>query len=165
MCPKSKSIYTTEKDFLTAEIDFWIDVASIETGNPKRDEHLKSADFFDAQNHKQITFTASTIGESDNEGNHALWGELTIKGITQNIKLDVQFGGIVKDPWGNQKAGFTVTGVVNRTLFGLTWNAALETGGIMVSEDVTISCELELTNAGQENQEMVLEPASAKAGL
>ena len=96
------SVYTNAKDFTTAEIDLWIDTTSINTGDAKRDEHLKSLDFFDAQNHKQITFTSSTIGKSDQDGNHELWGELTMIGVTKNVKLNVQFGGIIKDPWGNE---------------------------------------------------------------
>ena len=83
------NIYTTDKDFTTAEIDLWIDASSINTGDAKRDEHLKGVDFFDTQNHKQITFTSSTIGKEDKDGNHELWGELTIKGITKNVKLIV----------------------------------------------------------------------------
>jgi polyisoprenoid-binding protein YceI len=156
------SIYTTEKDFTTAEIDLWIDASSITTGDAKRDEHLKSADFFDVQNHKQITFTSSTIGKPDQDGIHEVWGELTMKGITKNIKLNIQFGGIINDPWGNEKAGFTVTGKINRIDWGLNWNTALETGGIMVSEDVTISCEIELTNAGQKDETMDLEAGAGK---
>ena len=140
------SIYTTAKDFTTAEIDLWIDVSSITTGDEKRDEHLKSADFFDVQKHKQITFISNTIGKSDADGNHELWGELTMTGITKNVKLNVQFGGIIKDPWGNEKAGFTVTGKINRSDWGLTWNTSMEAGGLMVSDEVTISSEVELTN-------------------
>jgi len=143
------SIYTTAKDFTTAEIDLWIDASSITTGDAKRDEHLKSPDFFDVQKHKQITFTSSTIGKPDKDGNQELWGELTMIGVTKNIKLNVQFGGILNDPWGNEKAGFTVTGKLNRNDWGLIWNAAIETGGVLVSEEVTISCEVELINSGQ----------------
>ena len=77
------SIYTTANDFTTAEIDLWIDASSITTGDAKRDEHLKSADFFDVQNHKQITFTSSTIGKPDQDGIHEVWGELTMKGIAK----------------------------------------------------------------------------------
>jgi len=156
------SIYTEDKDFATAEIDLWIDASSITTGDEKRDEHLKSADFFDVQNHKQITFTSSTIEKSDPDGNHELWGELTMRGITKNVKLNAQFGGIIKDPWGNEKAGFTVTGKINRTDWGLIWNAALETGGIMVSEDVMITCEVELINVGQKEGTILLEPSADK---
>ena len=152
------SIYTIAKDFETAEIDLWIDSSSITTGDTKRDEHLKSADFFDVQNHKQITFTSSTVGKSDPDGNHELWGELTMRGISKNVKLNVQFGGIMKDPWGNEKAGFTVTGKINRTDWGLIWNTSIEAGGMMVSEEVTISCDIELTNIGQKDLTMKLDP-------
>lgn len=151
------SIYTTSKDFATAEIDLWIDPASIVTGDTKRDEHLKSADFFDVNNHKQITFTSSTIGKPDAVGNHELWGELTMIGVTKNVKLNVQFGGIIKDPWGNEKAGFTISGKINRSDWGLTWNATIETGGLMVSDEVSISCEVELINKGQADMTMKLE--------
>jgi len=154
------SIYTTAKDFETAEIDLWIDTSSITTGDAKRDEHLKSADFFDVQNHKQITFISSTIGKSDPDGNHELWGELTMRGVSKNVKLNVQFGGILKDPWGNEKAGFTVTGKINRSDWGLIWNTSIEAGGVMVSEEVTISCEVELTNIGQKDLTMLLENSS-----
>jgi len=156
------SIYTNEKDFATAEVDLWIDASSITTGDAKRDEHLKSADFFDVKNHKQITFISSTVGKPDADGNHELWGELTMVGITKTIKLILQLGGIVIDPWGNEKAGLTVTGKINRSDWGLIWNTPLETGGLMVSEEVTISCEIELTNLGKENLKIELEPAGAK---
>jgi len=150
------SIYTTSRDFTSAEIDLWIDPSSIDTGDTKRDEHLKSADFFDVNNHKQITFTSSTIGKPDTDGNHELWGELTMIGVTKNVKLNAQFGGIIKDPWGNEKAGFTISGKIKRSDWGLVWNANIETGGLMVSDEVTISCEIELINKGQD--EMTIKP-------
>src|ERR1035437_397674 len=96
------SIYTTEKDFTTAQIDLWIDASSIITGDAKRDEHLKSADFFNVEKHKQITFTSNSTEKLEQEGNHELWGELTMNGITKLIRLNVQFGGIMNDPWGNE---------------------------------------------------------------
>ncbi len=151
------SIYTNGKDFTTAEIDIWIDAASIDTGNKERDDHLKQLDFFDVANHKQIVFTSSTIGNVDEKGNHELWGELTMVGVKQNIKLDVEFGGIVKDPWGNERAGFTVSGKINRADWGLVWNNVMEAGGVMVSEEVNISCEIELTNVGFKDLTMELE--------
>ena len=151
------SIYTSEKDFTTAVIDLWIDASSITTGDEKRDEHLKSAEFFDVKNHKQITFTSGNIEKPAANGNHELWGELTMKGVTKNVKLNVEFGGIIKDPLGNEKAGFTVTGKINRTDWGLVWNATIETGGIMLGEEVKISCEVELTNAGEKELTMELE--------
>ena len=139
------SIYTTGEDFMTAEIDCWINPASINTGDEKRDAHLKSADFFDVENFKEINFTANTYENVDNDGSYALYGDLTIKGIKKQVKLDVEFGGVVKDPWGNHKAVFSINGKINRKDWGLNWNAALETGGVLVSEDVWISCEVQLT--------------------
>jgi polyisoprenoid-binding protein YceI len=139
------SIYTTGEDFMTAEIDFWMDPASVDTKDEKRDAHLRSADFFDVENHKQITFSANTYENVDNDGSYELYGDLTIKGIRKRIKLDVEFGGVVKDPWGNMKAGFTINGRINRKDWDLKWNAALEAGGVMVADDVNISCEVELT--------------------
>ncbi len=151
------SIYTSSKDFTTAEIDVWIDPTSINTGDTQRDDHLKGVDFFDVENHKQITFVSSTIGKADANGNHKLWGELTMIGVTKNVELVVEFGGIVKDPWGNERAGFTLSGKINRADWGLVWNTAIETGGFMVSEDVSISCEIELTNVGFKDLTMELE--------
>jgi polyisoprenoid-binding protein YceI len=153
------NIYTFLNDFTTADIDLWIDVNSITTGDKNRDEHLKSADFFDAQNHKQITFITKEIEKSDTSLDHDLWGELTMKGVTKNIKLNVEFGGMITDPWGNERAGFTVTGKINRSDFGLLWNTVLETGGLMVSEEVTISCEIELIKVDEKELIMKVEPA------
>lgn len=138
------SIYTTGEDFLTAEIDFWINPASINTGDEKRDAHLKSADFFDVENFKELNFIAGSYENVDKDGSYELYGELTIKGISKKIKLDVEFGGVMKDPWGNHKAVFCINGKINRKDWGLNWNTALETGGVLVSEDVWINCEVEL---------------------
>ena len=138
------SIYTTGDDFMSAEIDFWLDPASVDTRSADRDGHLRSADFFDVENHKQINFVANTYEAVDNDGSYELYGDLTIKGITHRIKLDVEFGGVMTDPWGNKKAGFTINGKINRKDFGLNWNAALEAGGVLVSDEVRISCEVQL---------------------
>lgn len=156
------SIYTTGKDFTTAQIDLWIDAASVHTGDEKRDGHLTGPDFFDAKHHKQITFTATDIGKADADGNHEMWGALTMAGVAKNIKLNVQFGGLAKDPLGHEKAGFTVSGKINRTDWGLTWNSLMETGGVILSEEVSISCEIELLNAGYKDLVMELEPADGK---
>ena len=159
------SIYTNSTDFLTTEVDLWIDPASISTGDSKRDEHLKSPEFFDVDKHKQITFTSSTIGIPGPDGIQELWGELTIIGITKNVKLNVLFGGLVKDPWGNEKAGFTISGKINRSDWGLVWNANIETGGVMVADEVMISCEIELINKGQEDMTMRLEQSGRYKGV
>ena len=142
------SIYTTEEDFLSAEIDFWINPASIDTGQEKRDAHLRSADFFDVENFKEINFTGNTFEKLD-EDNYALYGDLTMKGIKKQIKLNVEFAGVVKDPWGNHKAIFNINGKINRKDWGLNWNAALETGGVLVSEDVWINCEVQLMKSAE----------------
>jgi len=138
------SIYTTGEDFMTADIDFWMNPSSVDTGAADRDAHLKSADFFDVENFKQIHFIGKSYQKVDEDGSYTLWGDLTIKDVTRQIKLDVEFGGVMKDPWGNEKAGFSINGKLNRKDFGLTWNAALEAGGVLVGEDVKISCEVEL---------------------
>ncbi len=151
------NIYTTGRDFTTANIDVWIEVASVTTNDATRDAHLKGQEFFDSDNHKQITFTANSIGKMDPDGVHELWGELTMKGFTKVIMLEVQFGGIANDAWGNEKAGFTVSGKINRNDWGLNWNAALETGGFLVSEEVMISCDLQLIKSTQKNLVMELE--------
>ena len=138
------SIYTTEEDFMSAEIDFWINPASIDTGDEKRDAHLRSADFFDAENFKEINFIANTY-ENVESGKYLLYGDLTMKGIKKQIKLNVEFGGVVKDPWGSEKAIFRIEGKINRKDWGLNWNAALETGGMLVSEEIWINCDVQLT--------------------
>ncbi len=159
------SIYTTAKDFTTSEIDLWIDVGSITTGDEKRDEHLKSGDFFDVEHYKQITFVSRTMENGDAKDNHVFWGELTMRGVTKNVKLNVHFGGIVIDPWGNEKAGFTLSCKVNRSDWGLNWNTAIEAGGFLVGEEVTISCEIELIRAGQRELTMELNTITEKIGI
>ena len=155
------SIDTMGNDFTTANIDLWIDPSSITTGDPKRDEHLKSADFFDVEHYKQIGFQSSTIGAADSKGHHELWGELTMKGIKKNVKLAIEFGGMLTDPWGNEKAGFTVSGKISRKEWGLVWNTTMETGGIMVGDEITISCEIELAkNTGTAVMELEGAPAA-----
>ena len=138
------SIYTTGDDFLTAEVDFWMNPNSLKTNDEKRDAHLRSADFFDIEHHKEITFTSNTIEAIGGDGSYELWGDLTIRGITKKIRLDVEFGGIIKDPWGTERAGITLNGKVNRKDWELNWNTTLEAGGVLVGDTVTISCEVEL---------------------
>jgi polyisoprenoid-binding protein YceI len=139
----SGQVITDGDDFSTAEINFQLNPASISTGVADRDGHLKSPDFFDVENYKEITFnTGKLLKDGDDE--YALSGNLVIKGISQAVKLDVEFGGLMVDPWGNEKAGFTMNGKINRKDFGLTWNAALEAGGVLVGEEVRISCDIEL---------------------
>jgi polyisoprenoid-binding protein YceI len=133
---------TTEaEDFSDAKVSFEAQVASISTNNTDRDNHLKSADFFDAETYPTIKFEGASLAKDGDD--YILSGNLTVKDTTKPVKLEVEFGGIATDPWGNVKAGFTLKGKINRHDFGLTWNAALETGGVMVSEDVRILGELQ----------------------
>ena len=138
------SIATTGEDFTTAQIDFWMDPDSVDTGDNTRDNHIRSADFFDIENHKHITFTNAFIESVDNDGSYELYGDLTIKGITKKITLDVEFGGVIKDPWGNTKAGCTINGKINRKDWELNWNTPLEAGGVLLGNDVRISCEVQV---------------------
>jgi polyisoprenoid-binding protein YceI len=136
-------MYTTDDDFSGAEIDVSINTASISTGDGTRDGHLKSPDFFDTENFREISFKGTEL-EKNNGSEYVLHGDLSIKGVTKRIKLHVGFNGIVKDPWGGKRAAFEVSGKISRKDFGLTWNAALETGGVMVGDEVVINCEIQL---------------------
>ncbi|MFY7786327.1 MAG: YceI family protein [Thermoflexibacteraceae bacterium] len=139
-------VSSTGDDFTNANISFTADVASINTNNEQRDGHLKSADFFDAEKFPQITFQSTSFSKVG--GDYELQGNLTIKGVGKPVKLSVEYGGLGKDPWGNIKAGFTISGKINRTDWGLGWNVALEAGGVLVGEDVKISCEIQLVKQG-----------------
>jgi polyisoprenoid-binding protein YceI len=128
-----------------SKIDAHIDVASIHTRDEQRDGHLKSAEFFDVANFPEITFVSKSV-EPDGHDEYLVKGDMTIHGVTKEVALHVEGPTPeVKDPWGNLKAGAAATGKVNRKDFGLTWNAALETGGVMIGEEVKINLEVELT--------------------
>ncbi len=129
-------------DFSSAEANLTIEAASVFTNNDDRDNHLKSADFFDVENHKELTFKSTNLKKVD-DGEYKLTGLLTIKGIAKEVTLDVEFGGIMKDPWGNEKAGFSLEGKINRKEWGLNWNAALEAGGVLVGDEIKISAEVQ----------------------
>ncbi len=135
---------TDNENFDNASITFTAEAASVTTGSADRDNHLRSADFFDAEKFPSIKFTATKYEAIDNDGSYELYGHLTIKDTTKPVKLSVEFGGVLKDPWGNVKAAFTINGKINRKEWGLNWNAALETGGVLVSEEVKINCEVQL---------------------
>ncbi len=139
---KQGEVVSNGTDFSQASVNLSIDASSIDTNEDARDAHLKGVDFFDVENHKEITFVGTSFEKLDEE-NFQLKGQLTIKGVSNEVTLDVEFGGINKDPWGNKKAGFSVTGKINRKDWGLNWNAALETGGVLVSEEVKISAEVQ----------------------
>ncbi len=137
-------IYTDGEDFSSAEINVWINPASVDTGTESRDEHLRSADFFDVEQFSEISFSASTLIAFNKEKQFELLGELTMKGIKKQIKLNVEFGALIKDPWGAVKALFNIEGKINRKDWGLNYNSVLETGGVLISEDVWIQCEVQL---------------------
>lgn len=130
-------------DFNNAEVNFTIDVNSIDTNQADRDGHLKSEDFFAAAQYPSITFSKGVLKKSSGN-NYKLIGNLTIRETTAVTELDVEFGGITKDPWGNTKAGFELTGKINRKAFGLSWNALTEGGGMVVAEDVKLHINVEL---------------------
>ena len=133
-------------NFETSKITATVDATSVFTNNTDRDGHLKSADFFEVETYPELKFESTSITKTD-DGEYTLIGDLTIKGITKSVELDVEFGGFMKDPYGNEKAGFSFEGKINRKDFGLNWNAALETGGVLVSDEVKIAAEVQFVKA------------------
>ncbi len=139
----SIDVETEGDDFNTAKkIEFTADINSIDTGNEQRNEHLRSSDFFDLENHPELKFVGSQLDVKGDEG--TLTGDLTIAGVTKPITLAVEFGGIVKDPWGGERVGFSIKGKLSRKEFGMQYNAALEAGGVVVGDEVKINGELQL---------------------
>jgi len=137
---------TADEDLRDAEVEASIDIASIDTRQADRDTHLRSADFFDAENHPTMTFKSTRV-EPQGDGGLRVAGNLTIKGITKEVVLSVMPEGRGKDPWGGERAGFTATTKINRRDFGLTWNQALETGGVVVGDEIKISIDTELVKS------------------
>lgn len=136
------TIEAEKKDFSDMEISFSADVTSINTRNDHRDEHLRSNDFFDAANHPTLTFTSTKVTRlKDNQ--YALEGTFCIRGVEKNVQLEITHTGIGLDLYGQTKAGFEINGVINRSDFGLSWNAAAEDGGLALGEEITlqISCQ------------------------
>lgn len=149
------SIETNGNDFTTAKIVLWVNLSSLETGDNKRDEHLKSAEFFDVAKYKKMTFVSNSLEKTSKENKFILWGYLTMKGITNRVKLDVE-SIITKDgSYGKEKACFTVKAKLSRKDWGLNWNMASSNGSIMGSDEVFISCEIELLKLHK--QELVME--------
>lgn len=135
-------IEANPEDLTTAKINFSVDLASVDTRNTDRDNHLRSADFFDVENMPKMTFEAKQITSTDST-EYDVIGDLTLHGVTRMEKFAVTFEGAGKDPWGNEKVGFSATGAINRSDYGLTYNAALETGGILIGDEVKITIEIE----------------------
>jgi len=137
------TVTSGDEDFEGARVTATINPASVNTHDANRDAHLSGADFFDVENFKEIKFVSTQVKKKGGNG-YSIQGDLTIKGITKPVTLDAEFEGIVKDPWGNSKAVFSVTGKISRKDWGLNWNAALETGGVLVSDDVWIHADVQL---------------------
>ncbi|PJR04065.1 YceI family protein [Avrilella dinanensis] len=136
------TIENEDDRFETSQISFSAQVNSIDTNNIDRDNHLRSADFFDAESFPLISFQSTGINKI-NENVFEISGDLTIKNVTKNITLEVEYSGLMKDPWGNIKAGISLSGKINRKAFGLTWNASLESGGVLVGEDTKLTAEVQ----------------------
>jgi polyisoprenoid-binding protein YceI len=140
------TIEADPSDLTTANIEFTIDLASVDTRNEDRDNHLRSADFFDVENNPTMTFTATSIVKTD-EGEYDVTGDLTLRGVTRPETFVVTYEGTGKDPWGNEKVGFNAEGKIKRSEYGLTWNAALETGGVLVGDEIKVSLEIQAAKA------------------
>jgi len=139
----SGTVLSDKSDFSDASVDFTIDVSSINTEDAGRDKHLISADFFNVEKYPSIIFKSKTM-KKNGKDKYIMTGDLTMLGVTKTVTLDVKYGGTVKDPWGNTKAGFKISGVINRTLWGLRYNSVMDSGNMMVGENVTIECNVEL---------------------
>lgn len=135
-----------------ATVEVQIEAASINTREEKRDNHLRSADFFDSDNHPHLTFKSKHIEVLDDHSGRII-GDLTMRGLTREVVLDTEFNGMSQSPWGFTSAGFSATTSINRKDWGLTWNMALETGGFLVGDEITIHIELEVI------EEKIAEPA------
>jgi polyisoprenoid-binding protein YceI len=133
--------------FTEGEPDSWqaeatVQLASVDTGNQKRDDHLRGEDFFNVAEFPVMTFKSTGV-KMDNDSEGKMTGDLTMHGVTHSVTLDLEYNGSVKDPWGNERAGFSLTGKLNRKDWGLTYNAALESGGLVIGETVKISLDVE----------------------
>jgi polyisoprenoid-binding protein YceI len=134
------------EDLSNANVSFWANTASVDTNSTDRDNHLRSGDFFDSEKFPKLSFKSTRV-----EGSGDSWkvtGHLTIKDVTKPVTLNVEWSGVAKDPWGNTKAGLNLSGKIDRKEFGLTWNAALEAGGVLVSDEVRILAEVQLAKQG-----------------
>jgi polyisoprenoid-binding protein YceI len=130
-------------DLTTAKIQATASVESIYTNNEHRDTHLRNSDFFEAEKYPEIKFQSTKIEKAD-EATYNLYGDLTMKDLTKPIQLTVEYSSVAKDPWGNQRAGFVVTGKLNRNDWGIKFNSVLETGGVALAEEVKINGEIQM---------------------
>jgi polyisoprenoid-binding protein YceI len=149
-------------DFTRSSVEGEIDVASIDTGNADRDNHLRTSDFFDAANHPKITFRSAKIERKD-DGDYVVHGDITIRGVTKRIALDVEYHGTSKNPYGKTVAGLSVRGTINRKDFGVSFNALLESGGVAVGEKVKLELDVEAVLAEASISPAITNGAAAHA--
>lgn len=148
----SGAIETVGDEFNSANIEFTADVNSISTNNEQRDAHLKTADFFDAENYPQLSFAGEKL-EKINEEDYKLSGILTIRGVSKKVVIDAQYGGMTVDPWGNTRLGFSISGKINRQDYSISFGAVTETGGLLVGDEVKLLGNAEFV------KQAVLQPA------
>jgi polyisoprenoid-binding protein YceI len=139
----------TAENPLDSTVNATVQMASVDTGDGNRDEHLRTNDFFDIDHHPEMTFTSTSIAGSGSD--YKVTGDLTIRGVTKPVTFDLEFGGVSQDPWGNTRAGFELSGSISRKDFGIEWNAPLETGGVVIGDKVTIELDIEATLAKTES--------------
>jgi polyisoprenoid-binding protein YceI len=142
----SGTIAVNGDDLTRSVVEATIDAASIDTGTPQRDQHLRSADFFDVERFPELRFKSKRIEQVD-DARYRVIGELTIRDVTREVALDVEYGGRAKDPWGNERIGFVARTALDRKDFGLQWNQALEAGGVLVGDRVDIELEVQAVRA------------------
>ena len=151
----SGTVEADEQNPATAKVDVQIEAASINTRDEKRDGHLRSPDFFNAAEYPYLTFKSTKVERLD-ESTGKLYGDLIIRDVTRPVVLDVEYAGMAKSPWGTTSAGFSATTKINRKDFGLNWNVALETGGWLVGDQITITIELELVKQVEQPEDAEL---------
>ncbi|MDR2223230.1 MAG: YceI family protein [Flavobacteriaceae bacterium] len=142
----TSTIKNDDAVFETSEISFVAKVASVDTNNADRDNHLRSADFFEVEKYEDLSFTSTNV-QKKSENDFIITGMLTIKDVTKEVSFKAEYSGLLTDPWGNTKIGLSLEGKLNRKEFGLTWNAALETGGVLVGEDIKLFAEVQFVKA------------------
>ena len=138
--------FDPDGDLGDAGVRVTIDAASIDTGQEDRDEHLRSADFLDVEKYPELTFASASV-EAGRDDEFTVTGDLTIHGVTREVELDAELSGVAPDPWGNQRVAFSASTTIDRRDFDLTWNQALETGGVLVGHEVKISLEVQATRS------------------
>jgi polyisoprenoid-binding protein YceI len=134
---------TEDIDFSTAKINLTVEMNSIFTNNEQRDAHLLNSDFFEVEKYPELKFKSTKIEKTDSE-TYVLYGELTMKGISKPVILNVEFNGLTKDPWGGERAGFAIAGKIKRSDWGVNFNSVLETGGVALSDEVKINSDIQL---------------------